>query len=82
MRIGIIALALVFLASGLKNLTDSGLLGRNRSDDDRREQGDANSDTSPHYNGGEPDKRKLLYSVFLTVLGMLVLVYYFVSMPD
>ncbi len=61
MRIGIIALVLVFLASGSKSIKDSISTGNS-----------ADEKTTA--------RRKLYFGVLMLLLGVLILVYYFVSM--
>lgn len=71
MRIGILALALIFLLSGVKNLQNSRIMLKKK---DEEAAGDAGKTEAQGFS-----RRQLGFGILLILVGILVLIYYFVT---
>lgn len=85
MRIGILALALIFVLSGVKNIQDSGIVkGRQKvpvkpaaGKGDERETTEANAHEKEQ---AAFSRRKLWFGMLLSFVGLLVVIYYFITL--
>lgn len=81
MRLGILALVLVFLASGASSLKDSGIvIGRkNRAVKENKTQGPNVSQTDKDKEQEVFSRRKMFFGMLLMLVGTLILIYYIVT---
>ena len=68
MRIGTVALALIFFASGAKFLQDSGVLTKA-----------AKGSEEPGAERKPPNRRKLAFGLLMLLMGLLITIYYIVT---
>lgn len=72
MRLGILALVLIFFASGAKNIREAGI-GKRRDGAQSSPASDADTEQAIY------DRRKLAFGGLMLLVGMLVLIYYFAT---
>lgn len=80
MRLGILALVLIFFASGSRYIRESGILLRRRGGSRDETRASAEAALPSDAEQAVYDRRKLAFGCLMLLVGALVLVYYFATL--